>query len=86
MKQLDSECNNRLINDIQSDEYIVLDEALRITGLAEKTLRNHLRGQVTIIGRCAWNRRDFFSYWKRLSNNKQTEKRRVSTLVRNMLK
>jgi len=52
-------------------EYITLDEALKVTGLAEVTLRDHMRGRVTAIGRNAWDRDEFFEYWKKLHNEKR---------------
>jgi len=70
-------------------EYITLEEALTVTGLAEKTLRDHMRNTVTAIGRNACDREEFFEYWKKLKEEKQhkSEKKskRRQELVKNII-
>ena len=52
-------------------EYITFQEALEVTGLSEKTLRDHLRGKVTPFGRNSWDRKEFFDYWRQHFQSKQ---------------
>ena len=70
-------------------EYITLDEILKVTGLSEKTIREHLRGAVTSIGRNAWDRKEFFDYWKKLSYEKQKQNQlktaRIKEIVEKIL-
>jgi hypothetical protein len=55
----------------QVGEYITLEEALKVTGLSEKTLKCHMRGAVPKFGRNAWDRQEFFDYWRKSHNEKQ---------------
>ena len=57
----------------QPAEYITLNEALQVTGLSEKTLRDHMRGNVTPLGRMAYDRKEFFEYWRGLFHNRQNQ-------------
>jgi len=66
-----SEIIKVVIKELKQQEYITLEEVLKITGLAEVTLRDHLRNKVTAIGRNAWDRKEFFDYWKKMHNEKQ---------------
>ena len=58
----------------ETTEYITLQEALRITGLSEKTLRAKLRGHATIFGHGSWDRKEFFAFWKE-ANHRKTQRR-----------
>ncbi len=70
-------------------EYITLAEALDLTGLAEKTLREKLRGKVPMIGRSAWFREEFFQFWKdeheQKHQDKTSKKKEVESIVQNLL-
>ena len=68
-----------------SKEYITLEEALKTTGLSEKTLRDHLRGTVPSIGRNAWFRKDFFDYWKRQFENRTNKNAFRSKKIQELL-
>ena len=52
-------------------EYITMTEARHATGLSEKTLKERLRGRVTLIGRNSYDRVEFFAYWKQEANRKR---------------
>lgn len=54
-------------------EYITIEEALMVTGLAEKTLKEHLRGCVPMIGKGSWSRKEFFDYWLNQFDIKQSK-------------
>ena len=69
----------------QGNEYIMLDEALKTTGLSEKTLKDHMRGSVPAIGKNAWDRQEFFDYWKKLFDEKRAEKRAKNARVEEIL-
>lgn len=68
-----SEAVKLIISEIKQPEYITLEEVLQVTGLSEKTIRDHLRNKVTSIGRNAWDRKKFFDYWKNQFEEKQIE-------------
>ncbi len=55
-------------------EYIGLEEALQVTGLAEATLKKRLRRLVTQYGHDSWNRKEFFDFWEDVRNKKQQRK------------
>ena len=77
--------NNGFEAQIQIREYITLDEALKTTGLSEKTLKDHMRGSVPAIGKNSWDRNEFFDYWKKLFDEKRTEKRAKNARVEEIL-
>lgn len=66
-------------------EYITLKEALVVTGLAEKTLKEHLRGCVPMIGKNAWFRKEFFDYWKQQFDCKQQKINETPTIINEIL-
>lgn len=66
-------------------EYITLEEVLKVTGLSEKTIREHLRGAVTCIGRNAWDRKEFFDYWKKNFYAKQKERQLETVKIKEIL-
>ena len=55
-------------------EYIKFEEAIAVTGLAEKTLRAKLRGHVAIVGHNAYLRKEFFEYWRQAGLQKISSK------------
>lgn len=67
-------------------EYITIDEALKITGLAEKTLKEHLRGRVPMIGKSSWSRKEFFDHWRKEFEIKQQKVRQKNEVLENFLK
>ena len=60
-------------------EYITLDEALTVTGLAEKTLKERLRGKVTMYGHCSWDRQEFFDFFRQAW---QEKRQRIENRIR----
>ncbi|MFC1582502.1 hypothetical protein ACFL4W_03070 [Planctomycetota bacterium] len=66
-------------------EYILLDEAEKVTGLTAKTLKEKLRGKVPMIGHNAYFRADFFSYWRQqaTANKKKKTDRVLEALLQN---
>lgn len=53
-------------------EYIGIEEALTVTGLAEKTLKERLRGRVTMYGHASWDRQEFFDFFKEAWREKRS--------------